>query len=308
MRPPLSVVMPVHNAGPFLADAIGSVLDQTYSDFEFVILDDASTDGSFEVAREWATRDPRIRLERSCTNLGLVGSSNAVVELARADVIARMDADDISDPNRLARQWQVLSDHPDASLVGALADGIDARGRRVRPRDRWRIVRRSRWSPFPHGSVMLRRAPFEAIGGYRQVADPEDYDLYLRMATTGPIITLPDLLYHYRYHTENATAAGNGSAAKTPLDRPGTRASNPHYARGAVRLWAGEPPGVLRDLLADRSSSSVPERAAMLAWATWGQLSPSTLRWWLRCLTTARDGVCALWIDDGVGYEWRPAP
>ena len=163
MRPPLSVVMPVHNAGPFLADAIGSVLDQTYSDFEFVILDDASTDGSFEVAREWATQDPRIRLERSCTNLGLVGSSNAVVELARADVIARMDADDISDPNRLARQWQVLSDHPDASLVGALADGIDARGRRVRPRDRWRIVRRSRWSPFPHGSVMLRRAPFESV-------------------------------------------------------------------------------------------------------------------------------------------------
>jgi glycosyltransferase involved in cell wall biosynthesis len=307
MRPQLSVVMPVHNAGRFLADAIGSVLDQTFREFEFVILDDASTDGSFDVARRWAGRDDRIRLERSGTNLGLAGSSNAVVDLARSDVIARMDADDVSHPNRLGRQWQTLSDRPDASLVGTLADGIDARGRRVRPRDRWRVVRRSRWSPFPHGSVMFRRAAFESIGGYREVADPEDYDLYLRMATTGALITLPDLLYHYRYHNENATTLRDRPTARPRAAGAETRVSNPHYARGSVRLWAGGSPGVFRDLLDERSGRWTPLRVGMLAWAAWGHLSPASLRWSLRCLATARDGVCSCWVKDGEGYEWRPA-
>lgn len=305
MRPQLSVVMPVYNAGPFLADAIGSVLDQTFREFEFVIFDDASTDGSVEIASGWAARDRRIRLERSGTNLGLAGSANAAVALARTDVIARMDADDLSHPDRLRRQLQVLENHQDASLVGTLADGIDARGRRVRPRDRWRVIRRSPWAPFPHGSVMFRRASFDAIGGYHEVT-AEDQDLYLRMATTGPLITLPDLLYHYRYHGGNATAVRNRTSAASPPDRPCGRAFNPHYARGATRLWSGEPPGVFRDSLADGSWWTA-EGLGVLAWAAWGHLSPASLRWSLRCVTTARDRVCSFWINDGVGYEWRPA-
>src|ERR1051325_5994192 len=94
-RPLISVVMPVYNALPFLDDSISSILRQTLSDFEFVILDDASTDNSVERLREWAARDKRIRLHESKQRLGLSGSSNAVLAEARASIVARMDADDI---------------------------------------------------------------------------------------------------------------------------------------------------------------------------------------------------------------------
>ena len=309
--PPLSVVMPVRNAAPFLDAAIGSIVNQTFADFEFVILDDASTDQSFCIATRWAERDARIRVERGSRPLGVVGSSNAVVALARAGIIARMDADDVSHPDRLRRQWNVLAGDTDVALVGTLADGtdgIDAAGHRVLPRDRWRIARRSRLAPFAHGSIMFRRASFESIGGYRDVADAEDYDLYQRMATTGPLITLPDLLYHYRYHGQSATAVRDRPSAALPSDRPGDRASNPHYTRAAMRLWSGEPPGVFRELLADGSCRWTVEGMGMLAWAAWGCLSPASLRWSLRCVTTIRDRVCSLWITDGVGYKWRPEP
>src|SRR5688500_20124002 len=91
---PLSVVMPVYNALPFLDDSVNSILTQTFTDFEFVIFDDASTDGSVERLRQWAVRDNRIKLHESTTQLGLSGSSNAVVTHARAAIVARMDAED----------------------------------------------------------------------------------------------------------------------------------------------------------------------------------------------------------------------
>src|SRR6266849_4896317 len=153
-NPLISVVMPVYNALPFLDESIRSILEQTLSDFEFVILDDASTDGSVERLREWSPRDGRIRLHESRQRLGLSGSSNAVVAKARAPIVARMDADDIAHPDRLRRQWNIMESRPDVAVIGALCNGIDASGREVRPRDRWRLLRRSVFIPFPHGSAM----------------------------------------------------------------------------------------------------------------------------------------------------------
>jgi len=102
--PQVSVVMPVHNALPFLDESIRSILEQTFKDFEFVILDDASSDGSTQLLREWSQRDARIRLQESTEQLGLSGSSNAVVLKTQARIVARMDADDVSHPDRLRRQ------------------------------------------------------------------------------------------------------------------------------------------------------------------------------------------------------------
>src|SRR5258705_2817877 len=102
--PQISVVMPVHNALPFLDESIRSILEQTLKDFEFVILDDASTDGSTELLHEWLRRDTRIQLHQSRKRLGLSGSSNAVVAKAQARIVARMDADDVAHPDRLRRQ------------------------------------------------------------------------------------------------------------------------------------------------------------------------------------------------------------
>lgn len=164
-NPLISVVMPVHNALPFLDESINSILEQTLSDFEFVILDDASTDGSVELLRQWSLRDKRIHLYESKKQLGVSRSSNAVVAKARAPIVARMDADDIAHPDRLRRQWNIIQGRPDVAVIGSLCNGIDASGREVRPRDRWRLVRRSVYIPFPHGSVMFRREIFDQVGG-----------------------------------------------------------------------------------------------------------------------------------------------
>src|SRR3954471_2803022 len=107
--PRVSVVMPVHNAMPFLDVAVESILGQTFRDFEFVILDDASTDGSTQRLREWAARDGRIRLLEEKHNLGPALSSERVARAARAPIVARMDADDVSHPKRLEEQLDVLA-------------------------------------------------------------------------------------------------------------------------------------------------------------------------------------------------------
>ena len=155
-NPVISVVMPVHNALPYLHQSINSIVGQTLGDFEFVILDDASSDGSSELLQAWAQKDERIKIHRSEKRLGLSASSNAVVRKATSPIIARMDADDVAHPDRLKRQWEVMNERPDAVVVGTLCDGIDSSGRRVRPRDRWRLLRRSAYIPFPHRSEERR--------------------------------------------------------------------------------------------------------------------------------------------------------
>jgi glycosyltransferase involved in cell wall biosynthesis len=303
--PQITVVMPVHNALPFLSHSIESILAQTYSDFEFIILDDGSTDGSVELLREWAKRDPRIQLHENTERLGLSGSSNAVVAKARAPIIARMDGDDVAHPDRLRRQWQVLQSNSDIVAVGALCNGINASGEVVRPRDRWRLVRKSVYIPFPHGSAMFRRSAFEAVGGYDEsVVRAEDQDLFTRMTAQGRVMTLPDLLYSYRYHTSNSTLFNSTrEVGENHSDNGHTLAA--FYMLGAMRLWAGEPPMLLKLLLAERSIQWTPKALMILASAVWGHVSPPTLRAFLRLSIHARDTLAGLHVKDGRPYEWH---
>ncbi len=316
--PLISVVMPVHNALPYLDEGIQSILGQTFRDFEFVILDDASTDGSFDALSEWAKKDSRIRLHRSEQNLGLSGSSNLVVRLARAPLIARMDADDVSRPERLMRQWEVMKTLSDVALVGTLCDGIDAAGRRVRPRDRWRLIRRSEFPPFPHGSVMFRRAVFDEIGGYNEeYASAEDQELFLRIARSKRVVVLPDVLYHYRYHQANSTIFHLTTGAK---DKNGLRrfVHDPRLPEGksgpdlralrsaaSMQLWAGHRPKFMRWLLADGALKLNAQSAYTLVWAAWAQVSPGSLRACLRGFIRARDLLAGSRHRDGRVCEWR---
>jgi glycosyltransferase involved in cell wall biosynthesis len=304
-NPQLSVVMPVHNALPFLDHSIRSILDQTLKDFEFVILDDASTDGSTELLREWSRRDSRISLHESKERLGLAGSSNAVVAKARAAIVARMDADDVAHPDRLRRQWNVIAIRPEVAVVGTLCNGIDATGREVRPRDRWRLVRRSAFIPFPHGSAMFRRAAFDQVGGYDKASEGgEDQDLFSRMAARGAVLTLPDVLYSYRYHSGNATLF-NGARAITKDHSQNGHALAAFYMLGAMRLWAGDPPQLLEPILKKKSLKWNPKTLMILASAIWGHLSPPTLRGFLRLSIRSRDLVAGVRVKDGRPYEWR---
>lgn len=160
--------MPVHNALPHLDEAVESILGQTFGAFEFVILDDASTDRSTDRLRHWASQDPRIRLLRAEANLGPVGSSNMVARAARTPFFARMDADDVSYPDRLAEEIELLSEHADVGVVASLCDMIDRAGRRIRKAEGWRLSRRSVFVPFAHGAMMYRREIFDQVGGYRE--------------------------------------------------------------------------------------------------------------------------------------------
>lgn len=297
--------MPVHNALPFLDQSVRSILDQTLADFEFVILDDASTDGSTELLREWARKDERIALHRSDKRLGLSGSSNAVVSKARAPIVARMDADDISHPDRLRRQWEVIGSNPDIALIGSLCNGINASGREVRPRDRWRLVRHSAHIPFPHGSAMFRREVFDQVGGYNSEADGgEDQELFSRIATRGRVFTLPDVLYSYRYHSGNATLFNGVRNVKQNHSQNG-HALAAFYMLGAMRLWAGDPPNLLQPMLEKKSLKWNPKTMMVLASAFWGHVSPPSLRAFLRLSIRARDLLASVQVKDGRPCEWR---
>jgi glycosyltransferase involved in cell wall biosynthesis len=304
----ISVVMPVHNGAPFLNESIDSILNQSFSNFEFVILDDASTDDSLKILRDWEERDCRIRLHKVEDKLGLAGSSNFIVSQAIAPLIARMDADDISKPDRLRRQWEVMQSDSDVVAVGTLFDGIDVDGELTRPRDRWRLVRRSSYIPFPHGSAMFRRATFDAVGGYREhFAGGEDQDIFLRMRQHGLVVTLSDVLYRFRYHSFNSSLQSGERGVKAVIDR---HSGNGHdlaalYLLGAMRLWAGERPEVLRHMLAKKSWPWNLGTMTAIAASAWGSISPATLRFSLRSLIRVRDLLAGIVVKDGRAYEWR---
>jgi len=332
--PLVSVVMPVRNAMPYLDDSIQSIVDQTYGDFELVIRDDVSDDGSTEALRRWSARDPRIRLYEGREVLGPAGNSNWVVAQARGELVARMDADDISHPDRLRRQLNVLARHPDVVLVGSLCDCIDTRSRKVRGRDRWRLAHLSWIAPFPHGSVMFRREVFERIGGYREACDYwEDNDLFLRFAEAGRVVVLPDRLYRYRYsvsstrtltsqarmedalermlHCQSAHEQGRSyeelvGSPLPPLAR-GRLSPVVFRAIGSSRLWAGRSPGVLMRLLRRGDLRLNRESATTLAWAVLATVSPRLLRRALAVRAWLRDRRVSGRFPDGTVCEW-PLP
>jgi glycosyltransferase involved in cell wall biosynthesis len=317
----LSVVMPVRDLARYVDAAVASILGQTYADFEFVIRDDGSTDGTREILRLWAARDPRIRFFEGEVSLGPAESSNFVVRHAIGELVARMDGDDIAHPDRLRRQIEVLDGHPEACLVGSLFEGIDEQGRRVRPRDRSRLVARTPFAPFPHGSIMFRRDAFEAAGGYRAAADFwEDLDLYRRLAQVGELIVIPAALYRHRSSPLSTRLTSSRAAVERSIDdmyrrvageggRPGRGPRlkpDVWLSLGSTLLWAGRRPGVLLPLLRRGAIGLDGRSLAIVAWALWAELSPKTLRYCLRLATRHRDRrMRGRFHEDGV-YRWRP--
>ncbi len=159
--------------------------------------------------------------------------------------------------------------------------------------------------PFPHGSAMFRREVFDQVGGYDEdAAGGEDQDLFLRMASHGRVLTLPDVLYSYRYHSSNATLFNGKRAVRENHSQNGD-ALAALYMLGAMRLWAGDPPRLLEPMLKKKSLKWDFKTLMILVSAVWGQLSPSTLRVFLRSSIRARDLLASVKVKDGRPYEWR---
>jgi hypothetical protein len=213
--PPLvSVLMPAYNAAQFLAPAVQSVLDQTYPHWELLLMNDGSTDSTREVALSYA--DPRIRLVDNGTNLGLTATLNLGIGLAQGKYLARLDADDVAYPQRLAVQVAYLEQHPAVGMCGAWADQIDAQGQVtgqievvVDPADIQATMLFH--NCFYHSTVMLR------TGLARQEYDisfpiQEDYEFWVRLARQVPLAVLPQKLIQYRVHGGNVTITKRQSA------------------------------------------------------------------------------------------------
>ncbi|MCK9540878.1 MAG: glycosyltransferase [Novosphingobium sp.] len=203
--PAISVAMSVYNGERFLDEAIGSVLAQTFTDFEFLILDDGSTDRTAQIIRDHAAADSRI-VPIIRENRGLIVSLNQLFNAARAPIVARMDADDICKPERFARQFAFLESHPDYGVVGSAAEDIDENGGPYPAPDHPPplthdevLATIERHSPVCHPAVMVRRDIVLSVGGYhRAFRHCEDYDLWLRLANRTRIGNLPDKLLSYR--------------------------------------------------------------------------------------------------------------
>ena len=212
--PRVTVVMAVYNAAPFLREAIGSVLSQTWRDFELIVVDDASTDDSPEVLL--CFDDPRIRIIRHLANLGASLSRNDALAAARGELIAIMDADDVCAPERLARQVEFLDANPAVGVVGCgIYDNLDAAGTvlytSVLPEDNETIQRTmmERWC-FLHSSIMFRKALFLSCGGYRPAFEPvEDHDFVLRMIERSRAHNIREPLVTYRLNHNGLTVTGH---------------------------------------------------------------------------------------------------
>jgi hypothetical protein len=208
----ISVVMSVYNGESFLAEAVESVLAQTFSDFEFIIIDDGSTDRVPEILSGYAKRDARVRVFPQ-QNEGRPQSLNRGISLAAAPLIARMDADDISLPRRFEQQVKLMEARPEIVLLSGPVEFIGYDGRRIggfRPpeTDGEIRIKMRHTNVFYHPTVMMRREHVLAAGGYRKaLRDADDYDLFLRMAERGKMAALAEPVLAYRVHPEQASVA-----------------------------------------------------------------------------------------------------
>lgn len=210
MAPKVSVILPVYNAGSYLRAAIESILQQTLTNFELIIINDGSTDNSKSVIASF--HDPRIR-HVDQANQGLRQALNNAIELSRGEFVARMDQDDISLPDRLRQQAKFLETHPDHVLVGTTFVYIDQVGTptgvfpALLDYDELRREVLTQ-SPFGHGTVMFRAATLRHgnIRYSQEAVHVEDYELWLRLSQIGKVANLPDALYLWRHYPANTSS------------------------------------------------------------------------------------------------------
>lgn len=214
--PAISVAMSVYNGERFLAPAIESVLAQTFSDFEFLILDDGSGDGTRAIIESFAARDSRIRpIIRE--NRGLIASLNQLLAESRAPLVARMDADDVCLPTRFARQIAWLAEHADYGVVGSWCDDIDENDqpwgglcnspRHPANHEDFLIAIDKGWALLCHPAVMFRRDLVLSVGGYHAAFKHcEDMDLWLRLASVTKLASIPEQLIRYRHYSDQVSS------------------------------------------------------------------------------------------------------
>lgn len=207
--PKVSVILPVYNGERFVRESIESVLGQTFTDFELIIINDGSTDGTGEILNSFT--DPRIVLiERE--NRGLVDTLNEGLSFAHGEYVARIDADDVMLPERLAKQVAYLDEHPKVAVLGGWAEIINGAGEvigsyKYPPTGKGGLrAYILKHNPLIHPTVMYRRDAILRVGGYRQYRHIEDYELWTRVLAKYRGANLPEIIIKYRVHGGSITS------------------------------------------------------------------------------------------------------
>lgn len=207
---PISVVMPAFNAEQYIGESIQSILEQSFVDFELIIINDASADKTLEVISEYAKRDSRIRVFSNEKNLGIAGNRNLGVSLALGKYLAWQDADDVSLPYRLEEQYQFLEAQPEIGIIGGyleLFSGDNIRGvRHYAERDLDLRKSMFKYSPVAQPAAMIRRNILDKAGAYDLSYPPaEDLDMTFRIGMLSKLANLPKVLIRYRVSETSAT-------------------------------------------------------------------------------------------------------
>jgi glycosyltransferase involved in cell wall biosynthesis len=208
--PKVSVIMSVYNCEKYVKHAVESILAQTFTDFEFIIINDGSTDRTPVILQ--AYNDPRIRIIQQ-SNSGLTKSLNRGIRLAQGEYIARMDGDDVSLPERFEKQVDFLDKNHEVGVVGTAYYEMDHKGRivgqKIFPTEDKELRRvMIKYNPINHTSAMIRKAVFEKVGLYNETFPrAQDYELWFRVVKCFKIANLPDLLTMRRYDDTNISIA-----------------------------------------------------------------------------------------------------
>lgn len=208
-NPRISVLMPVYNCENYLHTAIRSILDQTFKNFEFVIVDDRSTDGSWRIIKEYAKKDQRIVAVRNKKHLRTTKTLNRGLRLIKSKYVVRMDADDWSYLNRLQKQFEFMEKHPEVGVSGGAIEVCNSNLKVLNMRKYplsdtalRKII--FRYSPFAHPATIWRRLLLERVGGYNEnIPLSQDYELYFRVGKICKFANLPDILLKLRVHNDS---------------------------------------------------------------------------------------------------------
>ncbi len=261
--PAVSIVLPVYNGERFLAQALDSILAQSFRDFELIVVDDCSTDATPQILADYAQREPRMRIHRNAENSKLPASLNAGFRLARADLLSWTSDDNILLPNMLERLVAVARAHPDCAVVHSdyrLIDEQGKTGKRIRVRNSDELI----CGNVVGCSFLYRREVQEALGGYDETLfGVEDYDFWLRAARRFKFYPLAEELYLYRRHKGSLTNARSrhihALAAQIMLREIDQLPESPRRAEAYIRLFCRDPYKIRLHLLrlALRDSPSV---------------------------------------------------
>lgn len=203
--PKVSVIMPAYNTEKYVGEAIESILNQTFSDFEFIILNDGSTDNTAEIVKEYAKKDKRIKFIDNKKNQGFIASLNQCLDVACGEYVAKMDSDDISLPERLEKQVKYLDENPNVGLVGA---GYRAFGAKNFDVIHPKVIRILDMLKGCYTTIFMLRKKIIDTNNLRfrkEYLHAEDYDFYSRFIRYSEINNVPEVLYLYRIHGENVS-------------------------------------------------------------------------------------------------------